>query len=202
MSPIAVFAYFIIAAVGATAAALVLRATRKKVMGNIKAMTAWAQAHGWRVTEGSDPAVSELVDEMSTLLAEEGRRGVGVVMVGPTRAGQVIVIEGWLDDAETRSAERGPSVGVAFDSASVAVSQTLLEVGWNGHVRPVEGECAATPAQELALAGLPRGSRMRVMEKRLLLRTPGYLTGKTIEQLLERLARLEAAQQNPGRVTS
>jgi len=202
MNPIAVLIYLALVAMTATGAAMAVRATRKKVMGNIRAMSAWAEARGWRVAEGDDPEVFALADEISTLLAEQGRRGVGVVVIGPSRGGRVIVIEGWLDDAQTKTGELGPSVDVAFDSTTLAASPTLLEVEYGGRVRALEGEAAPTPPQTQALAGLRPRSRLRVMQRRLLLRTPGYLTGKLVDELLARLARLEAAQEPPGRAPS
>jgi hypothetical protein len=170
-----------------------LRRTRRQIEIDSTAIREWAQVRGWRVEDGW----SQQIEEMGILLMEQGQRGVGTVVVGQNPAGAIVIAETWRDD-EPEASERqphrfevGPSVDISYALAA-AESPTLIEIALG--IRAVTGEAPPTQEQIEVLAGMPEGSRLRVMSNRVLVRLPGYFSAELVDKALQRLAKLEVGK--------
>jgi hypothetical protein len=134
---------------------------------------------------------------MGALLAEQGQRGIGTIVVGQNAAGPIIVVQTWRDDEPEASdgqkmqAEIGPSLAISYP-LSGAGTPTMLRMTGSG-ARAAMGESEPTPAQIEVLSGLPLDSRLRVMSDRVLIRVPNYFSEAIAEDLLRRLEKLKPA---------
>ncbi|MCU1281171.1 MAG: hypothetical protein JWM53_4717 [bacterium] len=195
--------YAVAPAVAAAIGAYKLRRIRRRVAADAGVLAAWAKKRGWVIADPNDPRVIEELGRLTGLLAEEGERGVGTVIIGQNATGKVVIAETYRSDpAQQNSDESGPSVDISFASTT-AGPVTLCRVtqgGWlvRSKVVPFLDGAAPTSAQAAVVQKLPSGTRLRVLSDRILLRRPGFLTPDEADALLDRLGRLSSAGASGG----
>jgi hypothetical protein len=190
--------YVVAPTVAAAIGAYKLTKIRRHVAADARVLAAWAQNRGWSVADPEDPRVTDELATLNGFLAEEGERRAGIVIVGKTVSGTVILAETYCSDPARQSdKEAGPSVDISFTSTTAGPDTfcRVTEGGWlvRSKVVPFLDGPAPTSAQVEVLQKLPSRTRLRVIRDRVLLRRPGFLTPAEADRLLERLQRLSEA---------
>lgn len=178
---------------------------RSRAQTEHDALVEWAQANGWRAYEGVDIRYAEIADRITGLTGQPGdfiptslgnpgnevfvpskKWEYGTILARTDTVGELIVLGCW-HEGETRHHIFG-----ALDTDGVFSPYTAdcLRTG-KIHREGVPPQLEDF-APERFFDGLELPSRLRFLDGRILLRTPGWLSEKSILDIANRLSRLHA----------
>jgi hypothetical protein len=151
---------------------------------------AWAGEHRWRLTDRTDVAIADDIDQVLELVGTPGdnlgaqRAEIGTVLVGPTRT---LLFDAWIRGyGYVYGARSGRSAWVSFD--------VDFDSG------PAQGPGVTAAITRALVAGLPLPTRVRCGHAWSAVATRGVLDARTAEILVARLADLDAAVSGPARL--
>lgn len=176
---------------------------RKRARAEHDALVTWAQANGWRAYEGVDLKYAEIADRITGLSGQPGdfltgslvvagndnfapskKWEYGTILARSDAAGEMVVLGCW-HEGETQHYLFG---SLHTDGPFSPYTADCLRAGTVHEDGTAPALDDFAPARFFAELELP--SRLRFLDGRILLRTPGWLSEERILDIASRLSTL------------